>query len=47
MFSPIDVSTSALIAERQRMNTIADNIANSRPHLYGCNLDGAHDESPF
>jgi len=28
MFSPIDVSTSALIAERQRMNTIADNIAN-------------------
>jgi flagellar basal-body rod protein FlgC len=28
MFSPIDVSTSALVAERQRMNTIADNLAN-------------------
>lgn len=28
MFDPIDVSTSALIAERQRMNTIADNLAN-------------------
>jgi flagellar basal-body rod protein FlgC len=28
MFSSIDVSTSALIAQRQRMNTIADNIAN-------------------
>jgi flagellar basal-body rod protein FlgC len=28
MFSPIDVSTTALIAERQRMNTIADNLAN-------------------
>jgi flagellar basal-body rod protein FlgC len=28
MFNPIDVSTSALVAERQRMNTIADNLAN-------------------
>ena len=28
MFTPIDVSTTALIAERQRMNTIADNLAN-------------------
>jgi flagellar basal-body rod protein FlgC len=28
MFTPIDVSTTALIAQRQRMNTIADNIAN-------------------
>jgi flagellar basal-body rod protein FlgC len=28
MFSSLDVSTSALIAERQRMNAIADNIAN-------------------
>jgi flagellar basal-body rod protein FlgC len=28
MFDPIDVSTSGLIAQRQRMNTIADNLAN-------------------
>jgi flagellar basal-body rod protein FlgC len=28
MLSSIDVSTSALIAERQRMNAIADNLAN-------------------
>ena len=28
MFNPIDVNTTALIAERQRMNTIADNLAN-------------------
>lgn len=28
MFNAIDVSTSALVAERQRMNTIADNLAN-------------------
>ncbi len=28
MFDPIDINTSALIAQRQRMNTIADNLAN-------------------
>jgi flagellar basal-body rod protein FlgC len=28
MFRTLDVSTSALVAERQRMNTIADNLAN-------------------
>ena len=28
MFRTIDISTSALIGERQRMNTIADNLAN-------------------
>jgi flagellar basal-body rod protein FlgC len=28
MFSPLDVSTSALVAQRQRMNAIADNLAN-------------------
>ncbi len=28
MFNAIDVSTSALVAERQRMNSIADNLAN-------------------
>ncbi len=28
MFQSIDISTSALVAERQRMNTIAGNLAN-------------------
>ncbi len=28
MFKSLDVSTSALIAERQRMNTISENLAN-------------------
>jgi flagellar basal-body rod protein FlgC len=42
MFNPIDLSTSALIAERQRMNTIADNIANANTTR---NADGK--ASPF
>jgi|HubBroStandDraft_4_1064222.scaffolds.fasta_scaffold235117_3 flagellar basal-body rod protein FlgC len=42
MFNPIDVNTTALIAERQRMNTIADNLANVNTTR---NADGK--SSPF
>ena len=28
MFNTLDISTSALMGERQRMNAIADNLAN-------------------
>ncbi len=42
MFNPIEINTSALVAERQRMNTIADNIANASSTR---NADGK--SSPF